>query len=142
MIETPPPIEVTPTQPSAPAIIVPVLQYVEPLPLPPRHTVHVSFVPASARRLDELQSVELDVEVEGGAPGTRTLHAVFVSPQGLAWEKQPAVIDARPGVTQRAHFSLPVAATMISDQRLAGSWQVTMLDEGVEQASASFALEE
>jgi hypothetical protein len=104
--------------------------------------VHVSFEPAHARTLAEVQSIEVDVDVEGGPVGTRVVHAVFISPQGFAWEKQPGTIDAKPGEVQRAHFSLPVASTMITEQRLFGAWQVTTLDEGVEHASAAFALEE
>jgi hypothetical protein len=89
-----------------------------------------------------VQSVEVDVDIEGGAFGERTINAVFISPAGFAWEKQLTLIEGKAGQTQQAHFTLPVAATFISDQKLFGGWQVTTLDEGVEQASATFALEE
>jgi hypothetical protein len=142
VIETPPPIALQPEPLPVAEPLPPVFIYGEPLPLPARHTVHVRFEPANVRTLDEVQSVEIDVEVEGGAYGERTINAVFVSPAGFAWEKQLTLIDAKPGVMQHAHFTLPVAATFIADQKLAGAWQVTTLDDGVEQASATFALEE
>ncbi len=107
-----------------------------------RHVVRVSVEPASARSLAEVQSIEIEVDVEGGNLGSRQISAVFVSPLGQVWEKQVAVIDAAAGQTSRAHFSLPVAATFIEDQRLAGTWQLKTLDDGIEHGSANFALEE
>lgn len=143
VIETPPPIALEPTPAViADAPLVPELIYAEPLPLPPRHVVRVQLEPSGMRSLSEVQSVEVAVEIEGGALGARKIQAVFVSPTGLAWEKQLTWIEGKRGQTQVAHFSLPVAATFISEQQLAGQWQVTTLDEGVEQASANFALEE
>lgn len=142
VIETPPPVEVTAPPPSGSAVFAgPTLIYVEPLPSPVRHVVSVRLEPAMTK-LDDVQSVEVDVRIEGGVVGDRKIHAVFVSPQGFAWERQAAVITSRAGESATAHFSLPVAATFIADQRLAGTWQITTLDEGVEQASATFALEE
>lgn len=139
VIETPPPIALEPV--GEVLFIAPQPTYVDPLPLPATHAVRVRFEPPTARTLGEVQSVEVSVEIVGGALGTRAIHAVFVSPSGLAWEKQLTLIDAKRGEGQQANFTLPVAATMISEQALSGTWQVTTLDEGVEQASASFTLE-
>lgn len=146
VIETPPPIAVEPTPLPLPVLeaqpLGPVLVYLEPLPPPARHLVHVATAPATTVRMDLVQSVEVDVEVEGGVYGTRHISAVFVSPQGLVWERQGAVIDAKPGEKQRAHFSLPIASTFIEQQHLSGTWRITTLDEGLEQTSATFSLEE
>lgn len=123
-------------------VTVPELVYYEPLALPATHVVLASTAPASSRRLSAVQSVEIDVEIEGGALGVREISAIFISPQGLVWERQGALIEAKLGEKQLAHFSLPVAATFIEDQQLSGTWQIHTLDEGVEQASATFALED
>ncbi|MEW6432877.1 MAG: hypothetical protein AB1730_15340 [Myxococcota bacterium] len=127
---TPPVLEVLP--------VAPVYQYAEPLPLPARHVVTVTLVPAGARRLRDVQRVNVDVTVDRGAVGQRRISAAFVSPQGLAWETQHATVDLAPGGIAVAHFSLPVASTFIEDQNLFGAWQVTTLDDGVETAAAGF----
>lgn len=127
---TPPPLAVLPAQP--------VYQYSEPLPLPPRHVVVVTLVPAGARTLHEVQRVDVDVTIDRGAVGQRRINAAFITPQGLAWETQQATVELATGGSAVAHFSLPVAATFIEDQHLAGAWQVTTLDDGAETAAASF----
>jgi hypothetical protein len=148
VIETPPPIALGTTPLPLPPVLpllqaqplAPQMVYLEPLPPPARHVVRVAT--SATPRLDLVQSVEVEVEVEGGASGTRHISAVFVSPQGLVWERQGALIDAKPGEKQLAHFSLPVASTFIEQQHLSGTWQITTLDEGLEEASATFSLEE
>lgn len=130
----PPPVEVLPAPP--------LLQYAEPLPLPPAHVVRVALEPSGAKALGLVQRVVVEVDVTGGATGRRPVQAVFVSPQGLAWEQQSTEIDMSPGATVVARFTLPVAATFIEDHHLAGAWQVTTLDEGAERATSGFTLEE
>jgi hypothetical protein len=120
--------------------VVPEFIYVDPLPLPVSHVVRAVSSPAGSQSLGVVQSVEVEVEISGGVAGNRHIGAVFVSPQGLVWERQGTIVEGRPGETQLAHFSLPVAATFIEEQQLSGTWQITTLDEGVEQASATFAL--
>ncbi|MDP2269257.1 MAG: hypothetical protein Q8K32_00925 [Archangium sp.] len=145
VIETAPPVDLTPEPVIAPlplALLAPELIYLEPIALPARHVVIATTSPAQSRKLGAVQSVEIEVEVEGGAYGAREISAVFVSPQGLVWERQATLIDARRGEKQVAHFSLPVASTFIEDQQLSGTWQITTLDDGAELASATFALEE
>ena len=143
VIETPPAIAVT-AEPELPRAQVAAPQFVDSAQAQVlvRHVVRVSVQPSSAKTLSEVQSFEIDVEVEGGNLGTRQVSAVFVSPLGQVWEKQVAFIDAVAGQTSRAHFSLPVAATFIENQRLAGIWQLRTLDDGIEHGSANFALEE
>ncbi len=141
VLETPPPIGLEPTPLNA--LVQPFAQvHLEPLPLPTRHVVRASLMPTGARRLDEVQSVEVEIEVEGGALGTRQISAVFVSPLGMVWERQGTLLEALRGEKQLAVFSLPVASTFIADQHLSGTWQIITLDEGAEQTSATFALEE
>jgi hypothetical protein len=140
VIETPPPIAVEPVPLLVALPLVPVEINLEPLPLPARHVVLASTVPAGSSRLSLVQSVEVDVEVEGGAYGAREISAVFVSPQGLVWEKQGEVIDGKRGEKQRAHFSLPIASTFIEEQQLFGTWRVNTLDDGVELATTTFAV--
>lgn len=144
VLETPPPdplVEPTP-EPLTAIPAGPTLIYSEPLPMPVRHAVQVVTLPAGATALDDVQSIEVEVEVEGGSQGDRVINAVFVTPQGVAWEKQGTVIAGVPGGKALAHFSLPVAATFIADHRLSGTWRITTLDEGVEQSGATFALED
>ena len=142
VLETPAPIALEPTPLDA-LLIQPFTQlHFEPLPMPPQHVVRASRMPTGARRLDEVQSVEVEIEVEGGALGTRQISAVFVSPLGLVWERQGTLIEARRGEKQLAVFSLPVASTFITDQHLSGTWQVVTLDEGAELTNTTFALEE
>ncbi len=144
VLETPVPValegtEATPLN----ALVLPFTPiHLEPLPLPTRHVVRASLMPTGARRLDEVQSVEVEIEVEGGALGTRQISTVFVSPLGLVWERQGTLLEARRGEKQLAVFSLPVASTFIADQHLTGTWQIITLDEGAEQTIATFALEE
>jgi hypothetical protein len=148
VIETPPPIALVreivapPMLPSLSVFqpVVPEFVYVEPLPLPVNHVVRAANSPSGAMSLGVVQSVEVEVEIRGGSAGNRHIAAVFVSPQGLVWERQATIVEGKPGETQLAHFSLPVAATFIEEQQLSGTWQITTLDEGVEQASATFAL--
>lgn len=143
VVEAPPP-DALESVPLVPLIQnVPLEQiYLEPPPLPLRHVVQVALFPAGARRLEEVQRVEVTVDVEGGAYGSREVSVVFVSPQGLVWERQATRIEGKQGTTQLATFWLPVASTFIDQQRLSGHWQLNTLDQGVEQASATFALEE
>lgn len=133
-IVAPPPLEVLP--------IAPVYQYSEPVPLPARHVVAVTMVPEHARTLHDVQRVELTVTVDRGAVGQRHIAAAFASPQGLAWETQHATVELAAGGTAVVHFSLPVSATFLEDQHLAGAWQVTTLDDGVETAAARFTIDE
>lgn len=139
-VKPPAPLVAPPVLEALPA--TPVYQYGEPQPLPPRHAVTVTLVPAGARTLHDVQRVEVAVTVDRGAAGRREVSAAFVSPQGLAWETQHTTLELASGGSALAHFSLPVSATFLEDQRLAGVWQVTTLDDGVEAAAASFALEE
>jgi hypothetical protein len=131
---TPPVLEVLPA--------APVYVYSEPVPLPARHVVTVRLVPEGARTLHDVQRVEVDVTVDRGAVGRRRISAAFATATGLAWETQQATVEVAEGVSAVAHFRLPVAGTFLEEQRLAGTWQVTTLDEGVEVAAASFTLEE
>lgn len=146
MIETPPPIEIEAAPeaqlaaPGEPQVIAPEPVFFMPVPPPARHVVTASAAPAGAQALDVVQSMELDVEVSGGALGHREIAVVFISPQGVVWERQVSVIDARADDPQRVHFSLPVASTFIEDQRLSGAWQVMTLDDGVELATTTFTL--
>lgn len=150
MIETPPPIELAPEPepvpelPLAPLgearVLEPQPVFFAPVPPPARHVITASATPAGAQALDAVQSVELEVEVSGGALGHREISAVFISPQGVVWERQVSIIDARPDEAQRVHFSLPVASTFVEDQRLSGAWQVMTLDDGVELATTTFTL--
>lgn len=120
--------------------IVPEPVYLVPMPLPARHQVTTAALPAGATTLDLVQSVEVEVEVVGGEVGSREIAAVFVTPQGLVWQRQASRTTMGAEGALIAHFSLPVAATFIEDQQLFGRWQVLTLDDGVEQASASFEL--
>lgn len=147
VLETPPPIAVVIAPPPPPVrdpsialVSAPEPVYLQPLPQVTRHTVRAHLEPSGARRLDAVQSIEVEVEIEGGSYGTREISAVFVSPQGLVWERKGMLIDGKPGEAALAHFSLPVAATFIEEQRLSGTWQINTLDEGLEQASASVEL--
>ena len=140
VLETPPPVALEAAPPNA--LVQPFVEiHLEPLP-PTRHVVRASLLPAGARRLDQVQSVEVAIEVEGGALGSRQISAVFVSPLGLVWERQGMILEARRGAKQLAVFWLPVASTFIADQHLSGTWQIITLDEGAEQTTATFALEE
>lgn len=116
----------------------PELLYAEPAPLPVKHTVRAGLRPTGAPRLRDVQAAEVEVEVSGGALGARELSALFVSPQGLAWERQSKRVSVSAGATVTVRFTLPVANTLIEDQGLAGRWSVTTLDDGVEQASTTF----
>ena len=82
-------IEPLPALPVAPEPV-----YLSPLPLPVRHAASAATSPAGTRLLGEVQSVEVDVEVEGGALGTREISVLFVSPQGLVWQRQATLIAA------------------------------------------------
>lgn len=114
--------------------------YLEPLPPAARHVVSTSAAPAGALSLDTVQSIEVDVEVSGGTLGHREIAVAFISPQGVVWERQVSLIDARAAAAQRVHFSLPVASTFIEDQQLSGTWQVTTMDEGVVLGTTTFTL--
>lgn len=144
VIETPPPIPVASHPPQLTPLLAtppPQLFFAEPLPSPVRHVVQARLVPAGARALNEVQSIEVEVEVEGGRRGEREIALVFVSPQGLVWERQQALIETTAGGRTTATFSLPVAATFVEEQKLSGDWQVRSIDEGVEQATSSVTLE-
>lgn len=141
VIESAPVAAITAEPPVLPAVLVgPELVYLEPLPPPPRHVVTATPFPAGATALNWVQSVEIDVTVEGGSVGTRAISVIFVSPLGLVWQRQRELIDARAGEAQVVHFSLPVASTFIEEQQLSGAWQLITLDGEVEQASTTFTL--
>lgn len=144
-----PEVDVVESAPVAPldnrSLPAPSLQlvYFDPLPFPPTHAVRTSFVPSTAQTLHTVQAVDVEVVVEGGAYGTRQIAVVFVSPLGLTWERQTALIETQRGSSRQvARFSLPVAATFIEDQQLDGMWRVTTLDENVEKATTTFVLGE
>lgn len=135
-----PVVVATPVLTALPA--APELVYFEPLPLPPSHVITAVTAPSSTSHLNEVQSVEVEVEVTGGALGQREISVVFVSPQGLVWQRQAGLIAGKAQGTTSAKFSLPVASTFIEDQQLFGTWKVNSLDEGVELARTTFVLEE
>ncbi len=141
VIESAPVVAIT-AEPLPALPLVPEPVYLVPMPLPPRHVLTTLLVPAGSNRLNLVQSVELDVDVVGGAVGDREISATFVTPQGLVWQRQATHLSMGGDGTLRAHFSLPVAATFIEDQRLFGTWQVLTLDDGVEQANSTFELAE
>lgn len=140
------PVVRAPEEPEPPPLVAlpapPVLLYAEPLPLPPVHVVRVAMEPVGTKALGLVQRVVVEVDVTGGSPGRRPVQAVFVSPQGLAWEQQATEIEMTAGATVTARFTLPVASTFIEDHHLVGAWQVSTLDEGAERASSGFTLEE
>lgn len=116
----------------------PELLYAEPAPVPPRHLVRAALAPVGAATLRDAQAAEVIVEVSGGAVGAREVSVLFVSPQGLAWERQARRVDLTPGATVTVRFSLPISNTLVEDQGLFGHWSVTTLDEGVELGATSF----
>lgn len=135
VVPDPPPVAFVPPAPAVEVV------YVEPLPSPIRHTVRTRTVPPQATTLGEVQSVEVELELEGGPAGAREVGVVFVAPAGFSWERQVATVDrTADGAPQTVRFSLPVAATLIADQGLSGTWNLTTLDEGVEQAATTFVL--
>lgn len=140
--DTLPPEPVVPAPPllAPPTVVPPTLSYAEAPPMPVQHTVRWRFEPATATTLDEVQSVELEVDVQGGGRVDRTVSLLFTSPNGVAWQGQRERL-AGSNALQTLHFTLPVAATFVSDQRLTGDWQVTTFDDGLAQASATFRLE-
>lgn len=141
VIESAPIAAITAEPPPLPAVLAgPELVYLEPLPAPPKHVVTAIASPAGATELNRVQSLEIDVAVEGGAVGRRAISVIFVSPLGLVWQRQRELIDMRAGETKVVQFSLPVAATFIEEQQLFGAWQLITLDGEVEQASTSFTL--
>ena len=141
VIETAPIAPITEELPPLPAVLVtPQLIYLEPMPPPPKHVVTAIASPAGSAELDTVQNVDVEVTVEGGAIGTRTISVIFVSPLGQVWQRQREVIDMHAGETQRVVFSLPVAATFIEEQRLSGEWRFITLDGEVEQATTTFTL--
>ena len=141
VIETAPIAPLTPEPLPLPAVLAtPELIYLEPLPLPPKHVVTATAFPAGSAELDTVQNVDVEVAVEGGPVGTRTISVIFVSPLGQVWQRQREVIDMRAGEMQRVVFSLPVAATFIEEQRLSGEWRFITLDGEVEQATTTFTL--
>ncbi len=142
VIETAAPIDLTPAPVVSALPLAPELIYLEPIALPARHTVTAVRSPAQSLKLGTVQSVEVEVEIEGGAYGAREISVVFVSPQNLVWERQVAVIEGKRGKKQVVQFSLPVAATFIEDQQLWGIWKIITLDDGAKLGSATFALEE
>ncbi|MDP3234981.1 MAG: hypothetical protein Q8N26_19520 [Myxococcales bacterium] len=133
-------------EPAEPALLLPPpLRFeevlLEPLPEPTRHAVRARLLPVGATTLAEVQSVELELDVEGGPVGARELGVVFVAPAGFAWERQVQTLARASGDGAKTlRFTLPVAATLITDHGLAGDWHVTTLDEGVEHAAATFTL--
>lgn len=147
LIETAPPIEVVPT-PVVPSPVGPSSQVIlsEPIfamaaPPPARHRVTITPQPVGARSLDQIQSLEVDVEVTGGVLGSREISAVFISPQGLVWERQLTLLDAQGAAAMNAHFSLPVASTFIEEQQLSGRWQIDTLDDGAPVGTGEVQLE-
>lgn len=134
----PAPAPVSPGPPGAVLPQAPELLYAEPSPLPVKHALRVGLQPSGALRLHDVQAAEVDVEVSGGAVGAHEVSALFVSPQGLAWERQAQRVTLAPGATATVRFTLPVANTLIEDHALSGRWTVTTLDDGVEQAATTF----
>lgn len=116
----------------------PELLYAEPAPCPPRHLVRAALLPAGATTLRTAQAAEVTVEVSCGAVGAREVSVLFVSPQGLAWERQARRVAVARGATETVSFKLPISNTLVEDQALSGRWSVTTLDEGVELATTSF----
>lgn len=116
----------------------PELLYAEPVREPARHLVRTTLSPIGATTLRDVQAAEVEVEVSGGAVGAREVSVLFVSPQGLAWERQARRVDIAPAATATVRFSLPISNTLVEDQALSGRWSVTTLDEGVELAATSF----
>ncbi|MDP1919481.1 MAG: hypothetical protein Q8L14_24735 [Myxococcales bacterium] len=150
-----PPGGVMEVEPQAPTNLVPPDPSLLPTPLlrgfeevllepqlePARHIVRTRLLPLGAATLAEVQSVELELDVEGGPVGARELGVVFVAPAGFAWERQVQTLERASGDGAKTlRFTLPVAATLITDHGLAGDWHVTTLDEGVEHAAATFTL--
>ncbi len=143
-VEQQPPTNLVPSDPALlPTPLVRGFEEVllDPLPEPARHTVRTRLLPVGATTLSEVQSVELELDVEGGPVGARELGVVFVAPAGFAWERQVQTLERASGDGSKTlRFTLPVAATLITDHGLAGDWHVTTLDEGVEHAAATFTL--
>ena len=141
VIEAAPIAPITEETPTLPAVLAtPELIYLEPLPPPPKHVVTATAFPSGTTDLNTVQSMEVEVTVEGGPVGTRAISVIFVSPLGLVWQRQRESIDVHAGEAQVVHFSLPVAATFIEEQQLSGQWQLTTLDGEVEQATTNFTL--
>lgn len=147
LIETAPPIAVTPTpvipDPVGPSstVILSEPTFTMAAPIPARHRVTITPMPAGARSIDQIQSLEVDVEVTGGVLGSREIAAVFISPQGLVWERQLTLVESLEGAAMSAHFSLPVASTFIEEQQLSGRWQIDTLDDGAPVGTSDVQLE-
>jgi len=110
-------------------------------PLPPRVGVaDVTYVPAGARGLSEVTSVEVRLRVSG-ILGAVSVDAEFLAPGPAAYDRRTLAVEAVPTESREFVFSLPVAGTNIPTYGLSGAWEVRFFVDGAPLTTAGFTLE-
>ncbi|QRO02272.1 hypothetical protein JRI60_26270 [Archangium violaceum] len=110
-------------------------------PLPPRvGTADVTYVPAGARGLSEVTSVEVRLRV-GGIVGSASVDVELLAPGPSAYERRTRTVVAIPTEERELVFSLPVAGTNIPIHGLGGTWEARFFIDGAPLTTTFFTLE-
>ena len=100
----------------------------------------VTYVPAGARGLSEVTSVEVRLRVSG-LLGAVLVDAEFLAPGPAAYDRRTLAVEAVPTESREFVFSLPVAGTNIPTYGMSGAWEVRFFVDGAPLTTASFTLE-
>jgi hypothetical protein len=102
-------------------------------------TGSVVFDPPTAVRIGEVLTVTLHVVVKNSA-GPHQVIAEFVAPGAIDYERRVAPIDGPLDQEKSVDITLPVAGTLIDQQKLAGSWSARLFVDGERFSTPTFGL--
>src|SRR5439155_3709365 len=126
-----PPAEAAEAAPLPVAVAVPAL----PVILAPS----IIFDPLTASRTQEVFTVTVQVVVKN-SQGPHELSAEFVAPGAINYERRATAIDGPVDQEKMVTFVLPVAATMIDQQKMTGTWVVKLFHDGAQLSAPTFEL--
>jgi hypothetical protein len=107
-------------------------------PLPVVFTPSIIAQPSDTLQVSQMLTVTVRVGIKN-AIGPHEVIAVFVAPPPLDYQRMVQTIDVR-GEETSVEFTLPVAGTMIDQQKLVGLWQVRLFLDGTELSAPTFEI--
>jgi hypothetical protein len=114
-------------------------QFVGPAPLPVLLAPSITFDPPEAVQIADVLNVIVTVRVLN-SQGPHEVSAELLTPSGFHYQRRAVPIDGPAEQEKTATFVVPVAGTMIAEQKLAGIWSVKLFHDGEALSTPTFEL--
>jgi hypothetical protein len=116
---------------------LPAIELIKPLPV--IFAPSVAADPAGAIKLADVGAITVHVVVKN-AGGPHEVSVEFVAPGEINYQRKAVTIDGPVDQEKIVDFELPVAGTMITQQKLSGVWSARLFLDGAPMSTPTFEL--